>query len=316
MKHLYPPKYSLLVVLLWVSLTSFAQQDPMFTQYMFNTLAVNPAYAGNRERLSITALGRVQWVGIEGAPTTQTITIDSPIPFYNIGVGLNVVNDQIGVFRNLHINGYYSYTIQFKKNKPYKLSLGLQAGFTQLGIDLLSVQHSADPFFYDQTFGNNIRRFLPNFGAGIFYHSKRFYVGLSAPKLINHNIGNATANTQAIAARQYRHYFLMAGYVFDVGTDIKLKPSTLLKYVEGSPLELDINANIWFFDLLGFGLSYRTGDSIDGMIEIMPSRALKIGYAYDWTLTELNRYNSGSHEIMLRYEWGFGNTKILTPRYF
>jgi type IX secretion system PorP/SprF family membrane protein len=297
----------------------WAQQDPMFSQYMFNTLAVNPAYAGNRGVLSGTALHRNQWVGIAGAPITNTITIDTPIPFRRVGAGVSIIHDKLGITTTFGMNAYYSYQIRFGsyKKKGTVLSMGIQGGFRNYRMDLSEVNHSALPNTVDPSFMGALSLWLPNFGAGLFFNTNKMYIGVSVPNILNNSLsGDQVSSGFVSRSKQSRHLFVMAGYVFKVGEDVTLKPSTNFKLVEGAPMQWDLNANIWFFDLFGGGVSYRTGDSFVGMVELLPTKYLKIGYAYDFTLTELQKYNSGSHEIMIRYEMGLGRTKIITPRYF
>ncbi len=307
-----------------------AQQDPQYTQYMFNSLALNPAYAGSGEVTSFTFLGRKQWVGIDGGPTTGTLSFDAPFRSNTMGVGVNLVVDKIGVERNITLNASYAYRI--KISEKGKLALGLQGGFTQFAGDYKSVLHSPDKSVPDAAFMDNVSKIAPNVGAGIWYNDARFYAGISAPRIINWQLSTDApvgANGNSFAgerARQFRHYFLTAGYVFDLkGGDLKLKPSILVKAVQAAPIAIDINANLWFYEKFGVGLSYRTasitntgrtGDSIDLLLEAIVSPNLRFGYAYDYSLTDLRNYNSGSHEIMLRYEFTRDINKILSPRYF
>lgn len=313
-------KKNFLWVLLFANIPFWAeaQQDPQFSQYMFNTLAVNPAYAGNRGVLGLTGLHRQQWLGIEGAPQTSTFTFDMPIPYRNAGVGASVISDRIGVTSTFGLNLYYSYQIKFKNGSMF--SMGLQGGFRNHAQDLGSVRYSADPNAIDRSFAGRLSLFVPNFGAGIFFNTKKhFYIGLSMPNLLENrlaDIGQQSITGVVSNAKQSRHTFLMTGYVFEIGNDIALKPSLNFKFVKGAPMQLDLNCNIWFFNMLGGGISYRTGDSVIGMLEVMPTKNWHIGYAFDYTLTELRKYNSGSHEIMLRYELNVQKNKIITPRYF
>lgn len=305
---------SLISALLMLSLTAVqAQQDAMFTQYMFNTIAINPAYAGNQGFTTITALYRNQWVRIPGAPDTQTISFDTPVQGKNIGLGFSIINDKIGVTKTTGINAYYSYQISFSDNSM--LSFGLQGGVSNYKGDFTGVNLSPNGGF-DNAFGTNVNEFLPNFGAGVFYNTNKFYIGFSVPQMINNSLSDQKAVSITDRARQSRHFFLMTGYVFPIKEHIKLKPSILVKYVDGSPLQVDFNANIWFFDMIGFGTSLRTGDSFALLAELQIDRRIRVGYSYDYTLTNLTRYNSGSHEIMLRYQFSFGKTRIVTPRYF
>lgn len=295
----------------------FGQQDPMYSQYMFNMLAVNPAYAGSREVLSLTALGRRQWVGIDGAPTTYTFSADMPIRNKKIGLGLNFSNDKLGIMSNTAANLSYAYRLRI--NKKGILAMGLQGGFNQYRAAYGSVNYTQNSSYNpDPAFSSNISRFMPNIGAGIWYSTDRFYAGLSVPKLLRNKLddmGNA-ANDMNYQNRQNLHYFITAGYVFTLNDVLKLKPSALVKVVHGSPVQLDLNANLWIHDVVAIGASYRSGDSIDALLEFQITPQLRIGYAYDFTLTKLQQYNSGSHEVMIRYEFGFDKGKILSPRYF
>lgn len=307
-----------LLVLLFVAFfglvgKTYAQQDAMFTQYMFNMIAINPAYAGNQGYTTVTALHRTQWVNIEGAPRTNTISIDTPIPKKNIGLGLSVIHDKIGVTNTTGASGYYSFQIPFDRGM---LSFGLQAGFSFYRADFQSVRHNQSPTAIDNSFAKNVSEFLPNFGAGVFYNTDKFYFGFSVPHLINNSLNFNKSLNNKEKARQYRHFFAMAGYVFAIREHIHLKPYVLLKYVQGAPIEFDLNANVWFFDIIGLGASYRTGDSFDLLGQVQINRRLRIGYSYDYSLTRLTRYNAGSHEIMLRYQFAFDKTRIVTPRYF
>lgn len=283
-----------------------AQQDPMFSQYMFNMLTVNPAYAGSRDVLSLTAMRRWQWVNIDGAPRTTTFSADMPIANERMGLGLIAYNDQLGVTKTNSAYLIYSYRIRMEKGT---LAFGMQAGFSNYRSDLTSLRTTD---VSDDNLGSNVNKMLPNVGAGIYYNTDRFYVGISTPKLLNNKIGNDAVSN----AIQKRHLFVMAGYVFHVSELFKLKPSVLGKYVEGAPLQLDGNLNLWFNDFIGLGASFRSGDALAAMLEIQATDQLRFGYAYDYALTKLNNYTSGTHEIMLRYELGFGKTKIITPRYF
>jgi len=293
----------------------FAQQDAMFTQYMFNGLVLNPAYAGSREVLSATALYRNQWVSIPGAPKTITFSMHAPVRNEKIGLGVIFSSDKIGITSTNNVGLNYAYRIKFKNKGT--LSMGLQASVLQYRADFASISHSFSPTVYDPTFSQVINRWLPNFGAGLYYYTNKFYLGASVPNIILNRLnGEGTVFQVGNKASQYRHLFVTTGYVFNINKSLKLKPSVLMKFVQGSPVEFDFNANLWLFDMFAVGLSYRTGDSVDALFEFQVTPQLGIGYAYDYTLTSLGKYTSGSHEIMVRYELGFGKRRIITPRYF
>jgi type IX secretion system PorP/SprF family membrane protein len=297
------------IILLLTGFQSLAQQEAMYSQYMFNTMAVNPSYAGSREVFSTTLLARAQWRGIDGAPVSQTLSMDAPLSNKKIGVGLIVFNDRIGLTHNTGMHGSYSYRIRLPKST---LSFGLKLGMVQYTANLnqatLSVGNTSD----DAGFQNNVTVWIPSAGAGIYLNSDKYYFGMSIPNLYSTQL----AKDVKVKINKYDHIFAMAGYVFSINNDFKLKPSTLLKFVSGAPLELDINANLWMYDVVGLGLSYRTGDAIVGMFEVQVQSNFRVGYSYDYTISNLSKYTSGSHEIILRYEFGFGKTKVITPRYF
>lgn len=289
-----------------------AQQEAMYSQYMFNTLAINPAYAGSRNITSATALYRSQWVGIDGAPETLTFTIDAPLQNKKVGLGLQVFSDKIGITQNSGALLSYAYRIRMETGT---LSFGLQAGYSQYRAALSSVQlnsYSAS----DVAFNSDINKGLLNLGTGIYYNSDRFYVGLSAPQLLNNQLNNFTVTNDNVFRGQALHIFLASGYVFPLSPDFDLKPSVLVKGVKGAPIQADINANLWIKQVFSIGMQYRTSADVAAMVEVQASPQLRLGYSYDRSTTKLVQFNSGSHEIMLRYEFGFEKGKTISPRYF
>ncbi len=303
-------KYIIALIMVITAMTpAFAQQEAMYSQYMFNTMAINPAYAGSREVFSATLLARAQWRGIEGAPTSQTLSMDAPLYNKKVGVGLIAFNDRIGLTHNTGIHGSYAYRIRFSR---YTLSMGIKLGIVQYNANLNEAVLSVGATSSDKGFQNNISVLIPSSGAGFFLNSDKFYVGASIPNLYNTQL----SKDSKVEVNKYNHMFAIAGYVFKINEDVKLKPSFLYKFVKGAPMELDLNANLWLYDVLGLGVSYRTGDAIVGMAEIQVRNNFRVGYSYDYTITQLQKYNSGSHELILRYEFGFGKTKVITPRYF
>jgi type IX secretion system PorP/SprF family membrane protein len=293
-----------LFLLLTAGARVWAQQDPMYSQYMFNMLSVNPAYSGSREQLSFTTLYRKQWVGIDGAPTTFTFSADSPIRNQRMALGLNVVSDRIGISKTLMVNVCYAYRIRF--NNDGVLSLGIQGGINQYSADYASVSTSqttgGTP---DNAFAGSVNNLFPNFGFGVYYYTQKFYVGVASPKMIKNNLSGEnrpTLDFTSFPNRQNRHLFVTAGYAFDITEDITLKPSALLKGVKGAPLAGDINLNVWWKKKVGAGLSYRTAAALLAMIELEVKPEIHFGYAYDMSLGGLRGTNSGSHELMLRYE--------------
>jgi len=299
------------ILLLLFSFDSVAQQDPMYTQYMYNTLSVNPAYAGSRDALSLTGLFREQWIGIDGAPSTQSFVMHSPIYNDNMGLGLSVVNDRIGPIHQTLLFADYSYSIQTTDNA--KLAFGLKAGVNLLQADLTALHSNQGG---DQAIYNVDNRLLPNVGVGVYYYSDKGYIGLSAPKLLQQRIASYD-NGSLTEDVERRHYFLIGGYVFDLSENVKFKPSFLTKAVQGAPLSIDITANFFFNDKFGVGLAHRFDDSFSGLLQYYVTPQFRIGYAYDFTMTELRHYNSGSHELMVGYDFNFvDDTRIRSPRFF
>lgn len=290
--------FILLLLLVMAGNSATAQQDAMYTQYMFNGLAVNPAYAGSREVLSVTALYRRQWVGIPGAPQTQTLAIDGPFKSKKIGLGLLLSNDKIGISRTTNVFGNYAFKIVTDKGT---LSLGLRGGASFFRADFTSVDlNSNSP--NDPGFSQMVKKTMLNFGAGIYYNTDKFYIGAAIPHLLNNTLqNNAALVTNELVAREYLHLFITGGYLFELSPDLKLKPSFLFKGSRGAPLELDINANLWLKDLVGVGLSYRSKADVSIMAEVQALSQLRFGYAYDRSTTRLVKFNSGSHELMLTY---------------
>ena len=296
---------------LFFSSVAYGQQQAMFTQYMFNGLAINPAYAGSQEALSLTALARKQWIGLQGAPNTQTFSVHSPIKKQKIALGATFFNDEIGVTQQTGINACYAYRIFMPHST---LSFGLQAGFTSYRSDLTRVRVQ-DP--NDPNFGtDDVNKFMPNFGTGIYYFTDRFYVGFSIPMLMN-NYYNRQVGNDGSNALQVRHYFLSGGYVMDLSRSLKLKPNVMVKAVNGAPLAIDLNANLLIKEVLWVGASYRTFSSVNALLELQLTDQFRLGYSYDFATTNRqNGLNYGSHELMLNYRFAFLKTKTVTPRYF
>lgn len=305
-------RIGILLFVLLSSLSVLGQQEAMYSQYMFNKLAINPAYAGSRDILSATALFRTQWVGIKGAPETKTISFDGSLHNRKLGLGVQVFNYNIGITK---LNGgfvSYAYRI-FMENST--LAFGLQGGATHIKADLNSV-NLGDPN-PDQAFLQNINQVLLNFGAGIYYTRDRFYFGFSTPHLLSNRLSNnSDVNTNDLVTRQYLHLFVTSGYVFDLGEDFKIKPSLLFKGIQGAPVQLDINTNLYIKDILSVGIQYRTSAAMAAMAEVQISPQVRMGYSYDRSTTKLVKFNSGSHELMLRYEFGFKKGKVASQKYF
>lgn len=292
---------------MFTATVSFAQQDSQFTQYMYNTININPAYAGSRGALSVFALHRTQWVGLDGAPVTNAASINTPFNSKRLGLGVTVINDRIGPVNENTISTDISYSIPI--NETYKLSFGIKAtaNLFDLNSSKLNPVDASDPTL------QNTNKFNPNFGAGTYLHSEKSYIGLSVPNFIETN--NYNDNDVAIYKEKIT-YYLIAGYIYSLNHYIKLKPAVLVKAIEGSPLQADISGNAMFNDKFTIGISYRLSAALSAMVGFQISDAMYVGYGYDRETSNLNNYNSGSHEIFLRYEIFKNNAKISSPRFF
>ena len=298
----------LIFALMLTCYAGFAQQDAQYTQYMYNTININPAYAGSRGVMSVFGLHRTQWVGLDGAPTTNTFSLNTPISNSNLGVGFSLVNDRIGPTSDNTISADISYTIPM--NEVYKLSFGVKASgnIFNLDTDKLDPAQANDPNL--QNFNNE---FSPNFGAGVYLHSDKLYLGLSVPNFLQ----DSKYNDNEVAVFQERmNFYFIGGYVFDVSPSIKFKPAFLTKMVTGSPLQVDASANFLFFDKFMLGGAYRWDAAVSALAGFQVTDGLFIGYSYDMETTQLRRYNSGSHEVFLRFELFNKVSKMVSPRFF
>lgn len=286
----------------------FAQQDAQYTQYMYNTIAVNPAYAGSKGAMTIFGLYRAQWVGIEGAPKTSTFSINTPLNNSNLGLGVSLVNDKIGPVNENALSADLSYSVP--TSETFTLSFGIKAtaNFFNLDINKLNPEHQGDSQF--QNFNN---RFTPNIGAGLYWHSDKAYLGFSIPNFIETNRYN-DKNT-AILKDKINYYF-MAGYVFDLDYYVKFKPALLTKMVQGAPVQVDVSGNFMFNDKFVVGLAYRLNASFSTMAGFQVTDGLYVGYGYDFDTTSLSRYNSVSHEIFLSFDFLRKCKKCPPPRFF
>jgi type IX secretion system PorP/SprF family membrane protein len=292
---------------------SRAQQNVQFTQYMYNTLAVNPAYAGSRGVLNASLLGRFQWVGIDGAPTTQTFYVHTPLPKEHMGVGFSVTNDKIGPINNTYISGSYSYTIRLNEAGS-KLSFGASAGGNLLSLSSSKLKTPEGIGETDPLMMNNVSTFKPNFGVGAYYHNDKIYTGISTPKILENKI---LKNSLTSASKETRHYYWIFGGIFKLNDHWKIKPTTMVKLTKNSPVSIDITANFLYADQLWLGISHRIGDSFSGLVGYRMNDQLQIGYAYDQTITKLaNKNNNGTHEVYLSYDFSFNKVKMKSPRYF
>jgi type IX secretion system PorP/SprF family membrane protein len=301
------------IALTLVSGKIFAQQDPQFSHYMYNTVSVNPAYAGSREVLNITGLHRSQWIGLDGAPTTQTLSMNTPLRNKKMGIGFSVVNDRIGPINQTFIYADYSYSV--KLSKTLKLAFGLKAGVNwfQPKISTLETIAANDPSFVNSTMESVVK---PNVGAGIYLHSEKFYVGASAPRMLQNKFNLGTANTDTTAVKELRHMFFIAGYIWPVTSQLKLKPSVQVKVVQNAPVSIDGTVEAIIRDKFSLGAGMRVGDSYYGMVGYQFTSQFKAGFAYDYSATRLQNVNNGTVELMLSYDFMFNNDKLRSPRYF
>jgi len=281
----------------------FGQQDPQYTQYMYNQNVLNPAYAGSRGVFSLNMLGRTQWVGVDGAPQTLTLSMHSPVG-RSVGLGFSVIHDEIGPAKEDNLYADFSYTIH--TSEEGNLAFGLKAGYTFLNVRSLNGLNTTD-----NVLNEPINLAAPNFGAGIYYYTQKFYAGLSVPNFIE---TEHLDNTSVSYASEKMHYFFTTGFVFDLNDDVKLKPSAMVKAAVGAPVSIDLSANALINNKFELGLSYRFDDSISAIIGLNISEDMRIGYAYDYTTSNFGQFNSGSHEIMLLID--FNKRKIKSPRFF
>jgi type IX secretion system PorP/SprF family membrane protein len=304
-----PIKHYIIALALFSCSVGMAQQLPQFTQYMYNTIAINPAYAGSREALSIIGLHRSQWVGFDGGPVTQTLSIHSPLRNDRIGLGMTFIEDDLGPENFTYLYGDFSYTIP--TGRTGKLAFGVKGGFTSYSLD--------QDFRTSESFDPSIRgisnRWTPNVGLGLYYHTNRFYAGASAPRILNTN-----RNTEdGFEALERLSYYAIAGAVFDLSRTLKFKPSTLLKATNGAPVSLDLTANFLYNEKFWLGGSYRINESTAawGLIgDFQVSKQLRVGYSYEKPTSEIRAFTSGTHEVLLIYEFKFISSKLKSPRYF
>ncbi|WP_418502240.1 type IX secretion system membrane protein PorP/SprF [Flagellimonas sp.] len=301
-----------LILMICIMSSLHAQQDAQYTQYMYNTVSVNPAYAGSRGHLSIAALYRNQWLGLDGAPETQTLNIHTPMGYRGVGLGLSIVNDKIGPTSETYFDVDFSYTIQ--TSWEGRLSFGLKASAHMLDIRYSELdEFEVDPQLQSQQDIRN--KFSPNIGAGVYYHTDRFYVGLSAPRILEtSHFDESSVST----AKEQINMYLITGYVWDLNPFLKFKPTLLTKAVQGAPLQVDLSANFMMNEKFIGGVAYRWDAAFSGLFGFMLSDQLMLGLAYDREITELGAatFNDGSFEVIIRYDFirNIGNLK--SPRFF
>lgn len=304
------PFIKFLSIVLLASAPLYAQQDAQYTQYMYNTVSVNPAYAGSRGHMSVAALHRSQWLGLDGAPTTQTLNLHSPIGYRGVGMGFSIVNDKIGPTSETNFDIDFSYTLY--TSTEGRLSFGLKGS-----AHLLDIRFSElNQFAPDVTLENDIdNRFSPNFGAGVYYHNEHFYAGLSVPRFLQ---TSHFEESSLSTAQERMNFYFITGYVWDVNSFLKFKPTVLTKLVQGAPLQVDVSANFMLNDKFIVGVAYRWDAAFSGMLGFNISEGFLIGMAYDREITELGSaaFNDGSFEVILRYDFIKTKGSLKSPRFF
>lgn len=302
-------KNNIIAIALFSCSIGIAQQLPQFTQYMYNTISINPAYAGSREALSVVGLHRSQWVGFDGGPITQTLSIHSPLRNDRIGLGLSLIEDDLGPLNFSFVYADFSYSIPTGRNG--KLAFGLKAGFTQYSID----NDFRLTEFNDDFISGLEDRWDPNIGLGLYWSTDKIYFGLSTPRVLN----NDTNSRKEYQALERLGYYFTGGIVFDLSKYLKLKPAFLIKATNGAPVSYDITANFLFNEKFWLGGSYRINEStaaIGGIADFQVSRQLRLGYAYEKPISDISAFTSGTHEVLLIYEFKFLSSKLKSPRYF
>jgi type IX secretion system PorP/SprF family membrane protein len=283
------------------------QQDPMYSQYMFNVLAFNPAYAGSADVLTGMILSRHQWVGFDGAPSTQSLVMHSPLPGQTLSLGGSLMHDVAGPAKQT--SAFLDAAYRIRTGKDTRLAFGLKGGINLFQADIASLTTvDAEPANVSIS-----GKMLPNFGFGLFWHSNRYYIGLSSPKLLENTIGG---DNTLFVSKEFRHFFAMGGYVMDLNRDLKFKPSFMLRAVQGAPMSLDLNANFLLRDKVWFGAMYRLGNAFGFMAQYSFNDQLRAGYAFDLTTNRIGAYNAGTHEVMLSYDFLFSQGRTISPRYF
>lgn len=282
-----------------LSVYTYGQQQAMYTQYMFNMLAINPAYASIDENLAVTGLTRHQWVGFKGAPRTQTLSVHSPVGTSNTFVGGMVINDQIGeVLRQT--GAYFTLAQRVELSEGSYLSVGVDAGASTISGSFSDLYSYSPESVNDPVFANS-NSIVGDFGFGVMLFSERYYVGFSSPNFYQRDFTNY--NRKTAYANFRAHYLLQGGALLTTGYDVKFKPSFLLKYVNGSPLQVDLNANFLLKESLWLGASYRSGESFGALASVLITPTVQLGYSYDFVNTALAKAQSGSHEIVLKFSF-------------
>jgi type IX secretion system PorP/SprF family membrane protein len=301
---------SILVLMMILSLSGYSQQEAQHSMYFFNPVLINPGYAGSQEALVATATLRDQWTNFKGAPKTQCLTVHSPLRKENIGLGLTVLNDQLGATKNTSAFADFSYSIRLNQ-RNHRLVFGLKAGVDYYRTDFsnLKINDNTDNVY---TNGFNYSKTMFNMGAGVYYYGKRFYLGASTPRMIKNSLNLPSSQS----AYQENHYYLFGGVVIKLNSGINMRPSFIVKYVNNAPLSIDGNLSFLFYDKIWVGAMYRYNSAAGANVMFNVNQNFRIGYAYDYTLNAIQNYSAGSHEIMVSYDLRSKSKGFKSPRYF
>lgn len=304
-----------LVILALFALDAQAQQDPHYTQYMYNMNVMNPAYAGSKETLSIGLLYRQQWVNVDGAPKTATFSIHSPVG-KKVGLGLSVISDKIGPVEENNIYGDFSYTLNL--GGEHRLAMGIKTGLTFQKVGLFSdIGNGYVPQPGDVAFQQNSSNSYFNIGTGLFYYTQKYYIAASVPNMLEATYLDVHENGQQYQfGSEKQHFFLTGGYVFNLSDKTKFKPSFMVKSAFNAPVSLDLSANVLFIDKFEVGATYRLDDSFGAMVNYAISPSVRIGYAYDHITSALNVTTPSSHEFMLLFDLNMSKKVSISPRFF
>lgn len=296
-----------------------AQYDALFTQYMFNETFINPAYTGSKEAMSATLLHRQQWVSFPGKPVTTSFSLHGPLQNNKMGVGLNLLTEKVGVMNRTLIYATYAYRLKFADKSTLAMGLmgGIENQVNRLGTLKVSNDVAAPT---DPQFSNTPNVLAPNFGTGVYYNNKSLYVGLSVPRLLDNTVEYTSSSASSEKSTKFDAskftYYLTAGYLFDLDEDFKLRTNVMMKAVKNAPIQFDLGANLLIKEFLWTGLSYRTGSAVSVILGWQINKQFLCSYSYDITVNQIQKYSSGSHEIVLNYLFSFSGKKITTPRYF
>lgn len=302
-------KYSLTALAFAFALNTQAQQETQNSFYMFNSSLLNPAYAGSRDALSLIADARLQWVNWDGAPRTNCFTLHTPLVIESVGLGLNVLNDKVGASTRNSAFADFSYRIRLNKNND-RLAFGLRGGADIINNNFgnLKVNDNTDPIIAQ----NSFTKVMFNTGAGVYVYGKRYFVGVTAPKVIP----NKTSDLAGFSSKDALHIYFIGGYVFKLNSLFDLKPGACVRYTANAPLSIDANLSLFFNNKIWFGVMYRHGAAAGANVMYQLNNTLRIGYAYDYSITNMTKYTSGTHEILIGFDFYKKTETVRSPRYF